>query len=164
MELCTSMQLILNFTLLRFLFNYLSHMLIWVDNRASLLFTCILQCVSIHFPWEGQISQKATGHFVGCTAAKIRKVSYYCLRILINCIISCFHTQVFCCLGRCLVGFWKGYFNRKRCRRRNIIPICFQECRFCRTFSILIKIILNLIKPCFSMFPRMKPCLSMDYF
>lgn len=23
-------------------------------------------------------------------------------------------------LGRCLVGYWRGYFNHKRCRRRHI--------------------------------------------
>lgn len=27
------------------------------------------------------------------------------------------------CLGRGLVGYWKGYFNHKRCRRRRIFKL-----------------------------------------
>lgn len=29
----------------------------------------------------------------------------------------------FVCLGRGLVGYWKGYFNHKRCRRRCIFKL-----------------------------------------
>lgn len=35
------------------------------------------------------------------------------------------------CLCKCLVGFWKGYFNQKRCRRRDIFLIRLQKCPFC---------------------------------
>lgn len=45
------------------------------------------------------------------------------IKLIINCanliILSSLPSyQRLVCLGRSLVGYWKGYFNHKRCRRR----------------------------------------------
>lgn len=51
-----------------------------------------------------------------------------------------FHFRKFLCLCKCLVGFWKGYFNQKRCRRRNIFLISLQKCPFCTSFNKINKL------------------------
>lgn len=138
---CACIQFTMNLPILRFHLPYISHIvLLWLESRVLFLFTYILQCISLNVKWVFQYHGNAFSPFADCTAAKLQKIQFYNHGISINYIVSCFHSQVFCCLGRCLVGFWKGYFNQKRCRRRYNTQICFQ-CGFCRIiFSILIKV------------------------
>ena len=130
------MQFSLDITkLLQLLFPYLA--LFWVDNRMSFLPTCVSQ-----FALRDWHSQKVTFRVM----AKLQRESLYHFRFASSIFISCLHIQVFCCLGKCLVGFWRGYFNQKRCRRRCIIQISMEEYQFCTTlFSILIKTVRKLI-------------------
>lgn len=152
--------------LLQFLFPYLAHLvLFWIDSRTSFLPTYIVQCVAVNFALRDWHSQRTTGQFTIRVVAKLRRESLYHFRFASNSFVSCLHIQVFCCLGKCLVGFWKGYFNQKRCRRRDIIQIRLEEYRFCTTlFSILIKTQKAHLSFVFEMYLRMKPCLILDCF
>jgi hypothetical protein len=134
------MQLPVDLTmLLHLLLLYLAHLvLFWVDSRMSPLPKYVVRCVTVNFAFRDWHSQKTTGQFPIQVVAELRRESLY--RYAGNSFLTCLHAQVFCCLGKCLVGFWRGYFNQKRCRRRNIIQIRLEEYRFCTTlFSILIK-------------------------
>lgn len=136
----TWMQLRLDITkLLQFLLSYLAHLvLFWVDSRMCSLPKYVVRCVALNFALKDLHSQKTTERFTVQVVAKVERKSIF--RCASNNFLSCLHTQVFCCLGKCLVGFWKGYFNQKRCRRRDMIQIRLEEYRFCTTlFSVLIK-------------------------
>lgn len=56
----------------------------------------------------------------------------YCLLCLQIC-ISYSPVLLFCCLRKSLVGFWKGYFNRKRCKRK-IVHDGLASSKFCNLF------------------------------
>lgn len=133
--------------LLQFLFPYLAHLVFfWVDSRITFLPTYVIQCVPVNFALKDWHSQRTTGQFTIRVVAKLRRESLYHFRFASSSFVSCLHIQVFCCLGKCLVGFWRGYFNQKRCRRRDIIQISLEEYRFCTTlFSIIIKTVRKLI-------------------
>lgn len=117
----TWMQLCLDITkLLQFLLSYLAHLvLFWVDGRTCSLPKYVVQCVELNFALMDLRSQKTTNRFTVQVVAKLKRE--FLFRYASNNFMSSLHTQVFCCLGKCLVGFWKGYFNQKRCRRRDII-------------------------------------------
>jgi hypothetical protein len=134
------MQLPMDLTvLLQLLFFYLAHpVLFWVDCRMSFLPKYVVRCVAVNIAFRNWDSQETTEQFTFQVVAKLKRKSLF--RFASSSFITCLHTQVFCCLGKCLVGFWKGYFNQKRCRRRNIIQVRLEEYRFCTTvFSRLIK-------------------------
>lgn len=155
------MQLHLDITmLLQFLFSYLTHLgLFWIDSRMSSLPNSVVQCVALNFALTDMHSQTTTEQFTVRLVAKLKRESLF--RFAVYSFMSRLHTQVFCCLGKCLVGFWKGYFNQKRCRRRDKIQIRFGEYQFCTTlFSILIKP----QKAQFFCFKIVKPCLFLDCF
>jgi len=153
--------------LLQFLFSCLAHfVLFWVDSRMSFLPKYVVWCIAINFAMRDWHSQKTTGQFTIQVVAKLKRESLCHFRFASSSFVYCSHIQVFCCLGKCLVGFWKGYFNQKRCRRRDIIQTRLDEYQFCTTlFSILIKTVRKLIylfvlkTSC-----RMKPCLILDCF
>lgn len=135
------MQLPLDITqLLQFLFSHVAHLvLLWVDSSMSFLPEYVVRNVALIFDFRVWHFQK-TEQFKIQVVAKLKGESVYHLRFASNSFVLCLHIQVFCCLGKCLVGFWKGYFNQKRCRRREIILIRMKEYRFCTTlFSILNK-------------------------
>lgn len=136
----TWMQLHLDITkLLQFLHSYLAHLvLFWVDSRMCSLPKYVVHCVALSFALMDLHDQKTTEWFAVRVVAKVKRECIF--RCASNNSMLCLHIQVFCCLGKCLVGFWKGYFNQKRCRRRDMIKIRLGEYRFCTTlFSILIK-------------------------
>jgi len=140
-----SIQLPVDLTvLLQLLHFYVAHLvLFWVDSRMSFLPKYVMRCVAVNFACRDWHCQKTTGQFTIQVVAKLERESP--CRFASNSFVTCFHTQVFCCLGKCLVGFWKGYFNQKRCRRRNItIQIRLEEYRFCTLFSRLIKTVRKL--------------------
>ena len=154
------MQLPMDVTvLLPVLQFYFAHLvLFWVDSRMSFLPKYVVRCVAVNFAFRDWHCQKTTGLFTNQVVAKLKRESP--CRFASNSFITCLRTQVFCCLDKCLVGFWKGYFNQKRCRRRNItIKIRLEEYRFCTLFSRLIKTVRKLIIFCFK---NWKPCLIMD--
>lgn len=127
----TWMQLRLDITkLLQFLLSYLAHLvLFWVDSRMCSLPKYVVQCGALNFALMDFHSQKTTEPFTVRVVAKLKREPLF--RFANNSYMSCLHIQVFCCLGKCLVGFWKGYFNQKRCRRRDMIQIKLEEYRFC---------------------------------
>ena len=132
--------------LLQFYFAHL--VLFWVDSRMSFLPKYVVRCVAVNFAFRDWHCQKTAGQFTIQVVAKL-KIESLC-RFASSSFITCLYTQVFCCLGKCLVGFWKGYFNQKRCRRRNItIQIRLEEYRFCTVFSRLIKTVRKLNYPLF---------------
>lgn len=139
------MQLPVDLTvLLQLLHFYFAHLvLFWVDSRVSFLPKYVVQCVAVNFAFRDWHCQKTTQLFTIQVVAKLKRESPF--RLAVNSLITCLHTQVFCCLGKCLVGFWKGYFNQKRCRRRNItIQIRLEDYKFCTLSSRLIKIVRKL--------------------
>lgn len=118
--------------LLQFLISYFENMFDRVHSSLSIS-TYILHCEFNNFRAQLHCLNK-TFTVVNFSIHKLYR--YY------NFTIFGLHyylpIQVFCCLGKCLVGFWRGYFNQKRCRRR----IKFPQLKFCTTlFSILIKIL-----------------------
>jgi hypothetical protein len=123
----TWMQLHLDITvLLQFIFSYLALLVhIWVDSRMSSLPDFVVHCVALNSALTDLRSQKTTEQFTVRLVAKLKRESLF--RFAIYSLMLHQHTQVFCCLGKCLVGFWKGYFNQKRCRRRNKIQIRLKE-------------------------------------
>ena len=125
--------------LLELLHFYFAHLvLFWVDSRVSFLPKYVVWCVAVNFAYRDWHCQKTTGQFTILVVAELKRESP--CRFASNSFITCLRTQVFCYLGKRLVGFWKGYFNQKRCRRRNItIQIRLEEYRFCTLFSRLIK-------------------------
>lgn len=58
----------------------------------------------------------------------------YCLLCLQVC-INYSPVLLFCWLRKSLVGFWKGYFNRKRCKRK-IVHENLASSKFCKLFDI----------------------------
>jgi len=130
--------------LLQLLHFYFAHLvLFWVDSKMSFLPKYVVQYVSVNFAFRDWHCQKTTGLFTIQVVAKLKRESP--CRFASNSFITCLHTQVFCYLGKCLVGFWKGYFNQKRCRRWNIIiQIRLEEYGFCTLFSRLIKTVRKL--------------------
>lgn len=62
-----------------------------------------------------------------------RNISY-CLLCLQIC-ISYSPLLLFCWLRKSLVGFWKGYFNRKRCKRKIVLK-SLASFKFCKLFDI----------------------------
>jgi len=57
------------------------------------------------------------------------------------------------CLGRGLVGYWKGYFNHKRCRRRRIFKVRRYEFLLYilnprRTHLLLLNKVFDLLRKC----------------
>lgn len=129
--------------LLQLLQFYFAHLvLFWVESRMSFLPKYVVRCVAVNFAFGDWHCRKTTGQFTFEVVAKLKRDSP--CRFASNSFITCLHTQVFCCLGKCLVGFWKGYFNQKRCRRRNIIQTRVEEYRFCTLFSRLIKTVRKL--------------------
>lgn len=124
------MQLPMDLTvLLQLLLFYLAHLvLFWLDCRMSFLPKYVVRCVAVNFAFMNWNCQKTTGQFAFQVVAKLKRE--FLFRFARNSFITC-HNQVFCCLGKCLVGFWKGYFNQKRCRRRNTLQIRLEEYRFC---------------------------------
>ena len=144
------MQLPVDLTVLLQLLNfYLAHLvLFWVDSSMSFLPKYVVRCIAVNFALRDWHCQKTTGQFTIQVVAKLKRESPF--RFASNSFLTCLRTQVFCCLGKCLVGFWKGYFNQKRCRRRNIIiQIRLEEYRFCTLFSRLIKTVRKLSIFCF---------------
>jgi len=138
-------QLPMDLTVLLQLFHfYFTHLvLFWVDSRMSFLPKYVVRCIAVNFAFRNWHCRKTTGQFTIHVVAKLKRESP--CRFAGNSCITCLRTQVFCCLGKCLVGFWKGYFNQKRCRRRNItIQIRLEEYRFCTLFSRLIKTVRKL--------------------
>jgi hypothetical protein len=136
----TWMQLHLDITvLLQIIFSYLALLVhLCVDSRMPSLPNLVVHCVALNTALTDLHSQRTTEQFTVRLVAKLKRESLF--RFAIYSFMSHQHTQVFCCLGKCLVGFWKGYFNQKRCRRRNKIQIRMEEYRFCTTLlSILIK-------------------------
>jgi hypothetical protein len=130
--------------LLQLLHFYFAHLVfLWVDSRMSFLPKYVVRCVAVNFAFRDWHCQKTTGQFTIQVVAKLKRESP--CRFASNSFMTCLRTQVFCCLGKCLVGFWKGYFNQKSCRRRNItIRIRLEEYRFCTLFSKLIKTVRKL--------------------
>lgn len=49
-----------------------------------------------------------------------------------------------CCLGKGVVGFWRGYFNRKRCRRRE--KVSKNSIQICLSFSIQLPLFVIICK------------------
>ena len=124
-------------------FCFARFVLFWVDSRMSFLPKYVVRRVAVNFAFRDWHCRKTTGQFTFQVVAKLKRESP--CRFASNSFITCLRTQVFCCLGKCLVGFWKGYFNQKRCRRRNItIQIRVEEYRFCTLFSRLIKTVRKL--------------------
>jgi hypothetical protein len=121
----TRMQLLLDITvLLQFSFSYLALVHFWVD-RISSLPNFVVKCVALNFAFTDLHSQKTTEQFTVRLVEKLKRESLF--RFAICSFMLHLHTQVFCYLGKCLVGFWKGYFNQKRCRRKNKIQIRMEE-------------------------------------
>lgn len=55
------------------------------------------------------------------------------------------------CLGRGLVGYWKGYFNHKRCRRRHILKLRRYEFLYIlnpRRTPLLLNKMFDLLRKC----------------
>lgn len=140
------MQLSLDITKLpQFIFSDIAHsVLSWVDSWMSFFQKYIVRYIELNFVFRVWHFQKTTEHFTIQVVAKLRGESLH-FRFAGSSFVPCLHNQVFCCLGKLLVGFWKGYFNQKRCRRRDIILTRMEDHRFCTTlFSILINTVRKL--------------------
>lgn len=141
------MQVYLDITKpLQFLFSDIAHLVLsWVDSRMSFLQKYVVRCVALNLDFRVWHSQKTTEQFTFQVVAKTKGDSLHQFRFASSSFVPCLQIQVFCCLGKLLVGFWKGYFNQKRCRRRDIILTRMEDYRFCTTlFSILINTVRKL--------------------
>lgn len=52
---------------------------------------------------------------------KIFQEKYFYCTVNIKTFFSYMPSLIFCCLGKCFVGLWRGFFNQKRCRRKELI-------------------------------------------